>query len=488
MTRIALGGSYYQSRSLAASAQNCLNLYVEPPSPNENAGSPPTFYSTAPPTHYLTPGLVQLATTTPGVARGLYQSSQTPGLLYGVIGPNVFTFNALTNVVTVVGTISNLTTPVFMQDNGLVLVIVDGTVPVVAGSPGGWFLTLGTSAVHPINDSAWLGATSIAYIDTFLVFSQPGTNQWFCAPSNYLGNSTPFDPLYIASKSTYPDLLVGMAAVNQLVWLIGTETCEPWYDAGATDFPFQRVPQVLIQHGCAAVASIATNDGAIFFLSKDQQGQCVVLQIAGEQALRVSTFPIEYAISQYAVISDAKGMTYQQQGHTFYVLTFPTADKTWVYDVSTQLWHERCSTDSSGDEHAVLWNCLAYGGSTVALDASAGIIYRLDPGVYTDNGAPITRQRAFAHMIGDATRVFYRRFVADMASASTAVAVSLDWSDDRGLTFGNPVLLTLSGNYGDALTWWRLGYARDRVFRLTWTAAEEVALQGAWIQADAGSS
>jgi hypothetical protein len=490
MTRIALSGGSYQARSLAASAQRVLNVYQEIPPPSENAGSPPTFYATAPPTYYETPGLVLLASTTPGVCRGLYRSSQNAALLFAVIGPNVVSFNAATSAITLLGTISSLTTPVFMQDNGLVLIIADGTVPPTSGigSPGGWVYSLTTGVFGPIDDAAWLGASGIVFLDTYLLFIQPGTAQWYSSPSNYLGNSTPFDPLYIASKTTYPDILAAMACVNGLIWLIGTETTEAWYDAGAADFPFQRVPQVLIQHGCIAPASIVANDGAVYFLSQDPQGQGVVLVIEGEGAERISTFPIEYAISRYGTITDAVGMTYQSQGHTFYVLTFPTADKTWVYDIASQLWHERCSLDSAGAEHAVLFRGLAYGGTTIALDATSGAFYRLDPGVFTDNGAPIKRQRCFAHMIGDGTRIFYRRFIADMASPVTTVAVALDWSDDRGLTYGNPVSLTLNANSGDALTWWRLGYARDRVFRLTWTSPAEVALQGAWIVADGGSS
>jgi hypothetical protein len=51
--------------------------------------------------------------------------------------------------------------------------------------------------------------------------------------------------------------------------------------------------------------------------------------------------PLEYAIQSYGNITDAIGYTYQQDGHPFYVLIFPSAEATWVYDVSTQLWHER---------------------------------------------------------------------------------------------------------------------------------------------------
>jgi hypothetical protein len=495
MTRIALGGGSYVSRSLAASAQRCLNLYPEIPPPNENAGSPPTFFATAPPTYYLTPGLVQIAATTPGVGRGLYQCTQDANLLYGVIGPNLFSFNAATNDLTVIGQITAGATPVSMQDNGLVLVIADGT------PTGGWYVTLGTNSLVTIADAAWQGATSIVVLDTYLGFSVPGKAEWYLSPSNYIGNSTPFDPLYVATKSTYPDPIVGMSAVNGLIWLIGDKTSEAWYDAGAADFPFQRVPQVLIQHGCVAPASISSNDGAVYFLSRDQQGRGVVLAIEGEAIARITTFPIEYAISQYAVISDAIGMTYQQQGHAFYVLTFPSADKTWVYDVASQMWHERCSLDAQGNEHCVLFNALAYASTTVAMDKASGLIYRLDPGAYTDNGMPIKRQRCFAHMIGDGTRIFHRRFVADLSPAnSPQYSLLLDWSDNRGFSFGSALEMPMGiagapatvGMYDTytlgGYTWWRLGYSRDRVYRLTWTAPLELALQGAWVQADAAAS
>ncbi|MFE1676613.1 hypothetical protein ACFMJE_18460, partial [Acinetobacter baumannii] len=67
----------------------------------------------------------------------------------------------------------------------------------------------------------------------------------------------------------------------------------------------------------------------------------IVYRAVGYTGKRISTHAIEYAIQSYSTITDAIAFTYQQEGHSFYVLTFPTADKTWVFDVSTELWHER---------------------------------------------------------------------------------------------------------------------------------------------------
>lgn len=68
----------------------------------------------------------------------------------------------------------------------------------------------------------------------------------------------------------------------------------------------------------------------------------------------------------------------------------------------------------------------------------------------------------------------------------TSELIFLDWSDDRAHTWSNPVgqLIGARGAYLTSVSWSRLGYARDRTFRLTWSVPVKTALQGAWIDAD----
>jgi hypothetical protein len=63
--------------------------------------------------------------------------------------------------------------------------------------------------------------------------------------------------------------------------------------------------------------------------------------------------------------------------------------------------------------------------------------------------------------------------------------VFLDWSDDRGKSYGNPVAQPLGdvGEYRTSLQFRRLGMARDRVFRLTWSTPAPTALQAAFVDA-----
>ena len=208
---------------------------------------------------------------------------------------------------------------------------------------------------------------------------------------------------------------------KRLVYLLGDLASAVWSDAGAADvgarsFPFAAMQsEVFIDHGCAAKYSPAVYDNKVFWLTKDRQGQGIVMMAAGETTTRVSTFAIEAEIAGYSRISDAIGFCYQLAGHSFYVLTFPQADHTWSYDITAGLWHEWLWIDTNGAEHRHRANCFWPVNDTLVIgDWQNGNLYALDNTVFTDNGQPIKRVRAFPHILNDGKRVFYRQFLADM--------------------------------------------------------------------------
>lgn len=314
-----------------------------------------------------------------------------------------------------------------------------------------------------------------------------------------------FDPLDFAAKTGYPDPIVTLIVMDLYIWLIGTQTCEIWFNAGAADFPFQIFPGVFIEHGCAAQYSVARQDLSIYWLSKDKQGECIVLKGNNFAAHRISTHAIEHEFSTYATISDAIGFTYQQEGHVFYVLTFPSADKTWVWDETSQLWHQRASLQFvqgsslivDGNLHKVIYNSCSVCGGYVYVGDYLGNQYRLNLDAFTENGVEITRIRSFPHLVDNQKRVIYKQFIADMecgtddpivtgdgSSSANPPVVNLRWSDDRGKTYGNYVSQSLGalGEYLASMQWQRLGYARDRVFELSWSVPTKTALNGAWVE------
>ena len=511
MTKVALAGGAYEARSVIASAQRCLNLYSEPVP--EAQGEP------MPATHYPTPGTRFLNSVGPGPIRGIRQA--TTGAIYVVSGMGVYLVDPGTWAGTYLGTITpGLTTPVSMADNGLDMVIVDGT------PNQGWRITLASNTFGPIPnpDGTFYGADRVDYLDTFFLFNKPGTPQFYSSDSLALT----FDPLWFANKESYSDLLQTLIVIKRDIWLLGDKTTEIFSNVGAPDFPFASQPDIFVDHGIVAKCSAANYDNGAFWLSADRQGHGIVIQGFGFSTKRVSTYAIEAEFTTYATIADATGWCYQLAGHAFYVLTFPTADRTWVFDITTAQWHEWAWTDSNGDEHRHRANCYwPCDGVPVVGDWQNGDLYALDLTLTTDNGTQIKRVRSFPHSVDSLKRVFYRQFLADLetgnaspgswvanpaadltredgtmysredaspllreAGSGPADMISLRWSDDRGHSYGNPVTQSAggTGEYLTSLQWQRLGMARDRIFELSWTIGGFRALQGAFVDAAVASS
>jgi uncharacterized membrane protein len=283
--------------------------------------------------------------------------------------------------------------------------------PVAAPSPTPASPLIVTVTVESDPDAMFVGADRVDYLDTYLLFNKPNTPQFYSSDSLALT----FDPLWFANKEAYSDLLVTQIVSKRDIILIGEKTTEVWTNVGKPDFPFESQPGVFIDHGIVAKYSASEYDNGVFWLTADRQGQGIVVMVAGYQSKRISTYAIENEISGYARISDAIGFCYQLGGHTFYVLTFPSADKTWVYDITTGLWHEWLWIDTNGEEHRHRANCYwPVNGTPVVGDWQNGNLYALDSRVFTDNGHPIKRVRSFPHVVADLKRVFFRCFIADM--------------------------------------------------------------------------
>ncbi|WLE58389.1 hypothetical protein GIY62_14765 [Burkholderia plantarii] len=466
--RVPLTLGAYATKSLIASAQRSVNLFAE-----QNPKDAPTPF-----TYYPTAGLT-LVSTPPvaGESRGIYTSST--GKRYEVVGANVYYVDS-SNAYTLLGTINSLSGPVSMIDNTFHVFIVDG-------SPSGFTIELSTNQFAPCVDPAFYGADKVDYVDGYFVFNKPGTQQFYI--SRYADIT--FDPLDIASKSTYPDNLVTHAVMHREIWLFGELTTEVWFNTGQSDFTFGRMSGIFIEHGCAAKHSVAKIDLALFWLGKDLQGQGVVFVGQNYTADRISTHALEQELRGYPTISDAIGFSYMQGGHAFYVLTFPTAGKTWCFDVTTAQWGERAFRKPEGTLTRHRMNCHSFNnGRNLVGDWETGAVYELDPDAYTDNGQPIERIRSFPHILGsDGNRVLFRQFIADMQVGAGMPAddedplVFLRWSDDRGASWGNRVAASMGrrGQFLTSIQFQRLGYARDRVFELSWSAPVATALNGAWI-------
>jgi hypothetical protein len=367
----------------------------------------------------------------------------------------------------------------------------NGTQIFLACNPNGYIYNESTNVFAKITDPDFAGAVTVAYLDGYFVFNQPNSQIIWVSQ---LLDGTSIDPLDFASAEGSPDGVVGILSDHRELWVFGTDSVEVWYDSGATDFPLQRIQGAFNEIGCVAPFSIAKLDNGIFWLGTDARGQGIVYRANGYTGQRVSTHAIEWQIQQYGNISDAVAYTYQQDGHAFYVLNFPTGNTTWVYDVATQAWHERAGFDNGDFTRHRGNNQCNFGGNIIIGDYENGNIYQFDLNVYADNGQAqkwLRSWRALPTGENNLRRTAQHSLQIDMESGvglntgqGSDPEVMLRWSDDGGHTWSNEHWSPVGkiGEYYKRVFFRRLGMTmkiRDRVYELSMTDPVKIAVMGA---------
>ena len=429
----------YQNRSLPVSAQRCVNFYPE----TQPLGARSKIVL------HGTPGLNLFSTCGSGPVDGIYCFK---GVLYAVSGRKLYWINQ-SGTATEVGTIGS--GRVSIADNGLEMLIVNGTTG----------YTYNGIDLEEITAAGFYAADTVTYQDGYFILNRSGTGQFFI--SNLLDGQT-YGGLDYATAESAPDDTLAVWSDHREIWLFGKNTIEVWSNTGAADFPFERNNGVMIEKGLGATHSVAKMDNSLVWLGND----LIIYRANGYTPTRISQYGVETAISGYSTVSDAFAYSYADGGHTFYVLTFPTESKTWVYDASTQLWHERSYWNAGEYRHRS--NCYAYCyGKHLVGDFENGNIYELDLDTYSDNGDEIRRQANSSHIHKDGDRMFQPRVEIFMESGvglsgESEPQAMLQWSDDGGKTWGNEHWSGMGaiGEYGKRIVWNRLGSYRQRVYRL----------------------
>lgn len=460
MPQVPFVGAAYQARSRNLDAQVCINLF---PVLGESGTAK------APVALYGTPGTKPLFELDDGPVRSLHVPTNGTDLIV-VSGSSVYRVVAgigKSPSFRKIGDVDGGTAPVSITDNGTQAVIVMGDT--------GYIVDLSSNSVTQITDEAFYGATSVDILITFAIFNRPRTNQFYISGSNTIT----FDALDFASAESNAEPIVRLLVNHADIVIFKQTVTEIWRASGDADFPFARDTNAAIEQGCAAPWSAVSMDNSVFWVGNAAEGGGIVWRLDGYTPRRVSTDAIEYAIASYGDISDAIGYAYQQEGHTFYVLTFPSANATWCYDAATQLWHQRAYLDpTTGALGRHRSNChVYYNGLHIVGDFETGGLYTLDLDYMQDGADPLPAIRAASHISGpdegwaihNRLQVIMETGVGLIDGQGAAPVALLDWSNDGGHTWSSQHEAAIGriGEYRARVRWNRLGRARDRVYRLT---------------------
>lgn len=472
-----VGGSYPE-RSPELDVQKTVNLYlVEDP----NAVKPQAF---AP-----TPGTQQIGEnldSSNNPVRQIY-SYKTNGLVFW--GENVSSFDQNLEF-NVVGTINS---------NAGYIGICNGSDQImITDQEDGYVYNINTGILAPIADSNFLNnPLSCVYFNDFFVACDRDTNVWQVSAPNDATNWTILEAPNDETISSKADTFVGMGVVNQRLFLFGNYITEVWYpgvNPQFPQFPFSRDSNSIFEYGCAATASIANgdkkDDGVLFWLSATRNGVGSIMMTDGGKPIRISTPSVDWRIQNYHYVKDAIGFSYNQDGHNFYQLTFPTENVTWLADLTVH------------DEHGYpIWSNLELLGGKCHMATChtyflpQGIhlignntgpqILRLSTLYYTNfalnaDGAPTT-QNILRESIG--TNFYspnYNRFLVNKFEVDFETGVGnpndpgqmprvfLAVSYDYGHTFGDdrPMSLGQIGQFKWRAYWFGLGITRNFIARI----------------------
>jgi hypothetical protein len=343
----------------------------------------------------------------------------------------------------------------------------------------------------PIGDADFPnGARQVAYLDTYFLCGQPGTQNYFYSDFN---NGLVWNALDFGTAESDPDLIVGTATLGRTLYMFGVLTTEGFIDSGDADFPFTR--SVLIDVGLTAVESLVKADNALFFLGQTKDGKGIIYRLAGGSAVRVSTHAIEYQISQMSKIDDAIATVIQDGGHTFVQFTFPTADESYTYDIATGAWFQ-CGYLDDGIIYRDRINCHMYfEGKHLVGDFENGKIYEASQGIYDHDGAEMIRLRSFTMPDSMRKNVLYGRFELDcefgvglVSGQGSDPLVMIRWSDDNGNTWSALRTATLGkiGEYWKRAYLLRCGKGRSgRIFEISCSDPVRFCLSGAYADVEA---
>jgi len=459
--RIPIIGQQSENRSINVNAQSTVNLYPQLENDAKNVSS-----------LHRTPGLVRTDTVASGVCR-----SPRPILWkdagYMVIGTQLVKVNAAGSA-SVVGTLSTSSGNVSMSSNLSHMMVVDGAKA----------FTWDDSSFAEITDADFEDtATMCTFIDGYSIVNKAGFGTFQISSLN---DSSAWAAADVATAEANPDDITALIATHKELWLFGPQTSEIWYNSGNADFPFEPYSNGAIEWGIHAPFSLAKADESLFWLSQNREGGLLVLSARGFSPLAISTRDIDWEISQLATTTDAIGWTYQQAGHTYYVLTFPASDRTFVFDVASNMWHRR---RSFGIERWRALGVLFNGANHYCGDYDNNNIYKLDLDTFSEDGTTLKALRRTHMTHKDRNRLRIDRLELDIETGVGVVSgvgedpeIMLRYSKDGGHTWSDEKRRSLGklGDYGKRVHWPQLGQGRDWVFEFSVSDPVKVSISGGY--------
>lgn len=465
--QIPFVGQTAVSRSVAVSNQKTVNLMQ---SMKGRGAKAPYILETV-------PGLVDLAAVGNGAIRtsqmvnSRIRTGSTGDDLYGVYGDKLIAQTADVGNIEI-GTLNSNPGRVQMAAGRNYICLVDGT--------DGYTYDGTTFAVIADADFPDAGAggapTHVVYIDGFFVVIDALTDNFYISA---VEDPTSWNALDFDAASVAPDRALALAATESLLWVIGEETAQAYYNSQNADFPYEIVLNATQDVGILAPQSIAESDDGVFYLATTPEGGRFVHQIQGQAGRTITEDEQEAFLDTVTDPTDAYGFIYKQAGKSFYVLQLsatggddPRSSSTLIYNIRANAWETRELNDGTAwraGGHGILDN------DNIVGSRLAGRNLRLDLTVYNDSGQEIIRtRRSQIHHANNLLMDWWAIIIDIEGGVGNATApgddpqLRLRYSDTNGQSWSS-WLTTSMGKIGEdkqRCVYRNLGSGRNRIFEI----------------------
>lgn len=295
------------------------------------------------------------------------EMAEVEGIMLAACGGELHQINS-DMTTAVLATIPDGVDTTISGNNGDIAVASDGTYTLYSGGAAS---NPTTGAISSVGSVSFLGQRTI------LTEKGGAKIQW-----SDVADASAFDPLDFATAESRDDNLIRGAAISGQFWAFGERSTELWYLTGAGDSSsfLAPLPGSTVDTGLMSFGLLAEFPNGAFFIGHDG----LAYLVSGGQMAPVSSRGVETSIKQK---TPQRCFYYEDEGHKFCVIQF--ADRpAWVYDLSSNEWHERAEGSQLYNWSAVA-GTEAYGASFVGTEL--GGVYKLER-TNMDGDEPLIRK------------------------------------------------------------------------------------------------
>lgn len=235
--------------------------------------------------------------------------------------------------------------------------------------------------------------THVGWMDGyFLANEKDSIRFWFSSPDDPFA----WDILDFASAEGDSDFINALHVAWMEITLFGKNSLETFYNDGSS--PFSRIDGGVLERGCLAPATIFNAGGTWIWLDSELH----VVSLSGRN-WDIRSKPVDYEIAKVEDASGSYAVYFNYSGQDFYVITFPTVERTFAYNITTDSWSEWGDWDSDtaifgywpgakSHCYSIGWDIHFFGSPTDS------IIYKTVPDYYLHGSRNIRSLMRTAHV------------------------------------------------------------------------------------------